>query len=143
MSDKLETPGDAPKFDVTAYPADTLFYDRRSGLERRSVKPVPSEAGGERREKKERRRRVDPTTFEKQYSPDEIEFMTAMQEFKIRTAKAFPTYAEVLAVAKSLGYRRPAEDFTLEPSKGLEDAAEAEVPAPYPLNAPQGNGHPH
>ena len=56
--------------------------------------------------RKERRRRVDPTTFEKQYTPDEVEFMSAMQAFKSRTGKAFPTHGEVLAIAHALGYRR-------------------------------------
>jgi hypothetical protein len=143
MSDNVETPGEAPKFDVTAYPADTLFYDRRTGLERRAARPEPAEGqGGERRAKKERRRRVDPTTFEKQYSPDEIEFMTAMQEFKIRTAKAFPTYAEVLAVAKSLGYRRPPEDFAPDSSDEPEGPTSADLPMTYSFTPPS-NGQSH
>ena len=43
MADTEETPPETPKFDFTAYPTDTLFYDRRSGLERRdwpAPKPV-------------------------------------------------------------------------------------------------------
>ena len=106
MSDTDETPPVTPKFDFSAFPENTLFYDRRTGLERRGPKPVPTGPPPERRAKKERRRRIDPTTFEKQYTPDEIEFMTAMQQFKIRTGKLFPTYAEVLDVAYSIGYRR-------------------------------------
>ena len=136
MSDTPETPGGSPKFDASAYPPDTFFYDRRTGLERRAAGPQrPEVPAGERREKKERRRRVDPTTFEKQYSPDEIEFMTAMQEFKIRTAKAFPTYAEVLAVAKSLGYRR-ADDDSPEPT-------EADIPVAIPFSPSESNGISH
>ena len=43
----------------------------------------PAPAGPEMRQaKKERRRRIDPTTFEKQYTADELEFMNAMQRFK-------------------------------------------------------------
>ena len=138
MSDNLETPGEAAKFDASAYPADTFFYDRRTGLDRRGDRPAPPEPkAGERRQKKERRRRVDPTTFEKQYSPAEIEFMTAMQEFKNRTTKAFPTYAEVLAVAKSLGYRRPAE-----PAGILDEPAVPDQPIAFPF-APPTNGQAH
>ncbi len=134
MSDTPETTGGSPKFDASAYPPDTFFYDRRTGLERRDARPErPAVPAGERREKKERRRRVDPTTFEKQYSTDEIEFMTAMQEFKIRTAKTFPTYAEVLAVARSLGYRQ-ADD----------DAIEADEPDhSIPFSPTESNGTSH
>ncbi len=107
MSDNHETPAEAPKFDFSAFPENTLFYDRRTGLERRNQRAETSEAARpERRAKKERRKRIDPTTFEKQYTPDELEFMTAMQQFKVRTGKAFPTHQEVLEVAYSLGYRR-------------------------------------
>jgi hypothetical protein len=107
VSDIPKTPGETPKFDFSAYPSDTLFYDRREGLERRDSLPAPPPvAPPERRAKKERRRRIDPTTFEKQYTPDELEFMTAMQRFKVLTGKAFPTYSEVLTVARSIGYRK-------------------------------------
>jgi hypothetical protein len=39
-----------------------------------------------------------------------MEFMNAMQRFKERTGKAFPTHAEVIKVAVSLGYRKLVED---------------------------------
>jgi hypothetical protein len=130
MSDTNETPGEPAKFDPSAFPADTFFYERRDGRDRRADRPAPPEI--ERRRKKERRRRVDPTTFEKQYTVDELEFMTAMQEFKIRAARAFPTYAEVLAVARSLGYHRPDECGSME----LEPAAEANVPVSLPFPPP-------
>jgi hypothetical protein len=121
VSDTPKTPGETPKFDFSAYPADTLFYDRREGLERREPLPAPPPVAAEppeRRAKKERRRRIDPTTFEKQYTPDELEFMTAMQQFKVRTGKAFPTYSEVLEVARSLGYSRV---VAAPPLDGIDD----------------------
>ncbi len=98
----------APKFDFSAYPADTLFHDRREGRERRGAGPVvaPGTAPTERRERKERRRRIDPTTFEKQYTDDELEFMNAIQRFKELNGKTFPTHREVIEVALSLGYRK-------------------------------------
>ncbi len=114
MSDTNETPATSAKFDFTAFPENTLFYDRRTGLERRGPKPPPVGPLPQRREKKERRKRIDPTTFEKQYTPDEIEFMTAMQRFKVRTGKAFPTHAEVIEVAYSIGYRRLIVDLSDE-----------------------------
>ena len=110
-----ETKPTTEKFDFAAFPDDTLFYERRDGAERRGIgghargpapPPRPPRAPGERREKKERRRRIDPTTFEKQYTDDEIEFMTAMQHFKVQSGKGFPTYGEVLRVALGMGYRK-------------------------------------
>ncbi|MFO0908531.1 MAG: hypothetical protein U0794_09240 [Isosphaeraceae bacterium] len=103
----------AGKFDFDAFPADTLFYDRRAGRDRRtepaSEAALPSttpKTPVERRDKKERRRRIDPTTFEKQYTEDELEFMTAMQRFKVQSGKAFPSHGDVLRVAFALGYRK-------------------------------------
>ncbi len=113
MSDTDETQPATPKFDFSAFPVDTLFYDRRSGLERREAEkraealaPRADAPHPHRRAKKERRRRVDPTTFEKQYSDDEMEFMKAMQDYKNRTGKSFPSYGDVLRVAAGLGYRK-------------------------------------
>ena len=58
------------------------------------------------RARKDRRRRIDPTTFEKQYTDAEMEFMTAMQNFKMQSGKSFPSHGDVLRVATGLGYRR-------------------------------------
>ena len=69
-------------------------------------KPPVTEASPERRAKKDRRRRIDPTTFDKQYSDDEMEFMNAMQRYKEISGKSFPTFREVLRVLVDLGYRR-------------------------------------
>jgi hypothetical protein len=102
-----KTPTGAPTFDPQAYPPDTLFFDRRSGIDRRASKPEPAESSERRRA--DRRKRVDPTTFEKQYSIEEIDFMNAMHQFKQQTGKAFPSHREVLGVAVKLGYRRVAE----------------------------------
>jgi hypothetical protein len=112
-NDNDQTKLPAPEFDFSAFPPNTLFHERRTGRDRRTrsmtnTNPEPQEpqAPGERRTKKERRRRIDPTTFEKQYSEDEMEFMNAVQRFKEQTGKAFPSYGEVLKVAVELGYRR-------------------------------------
>ncbi len=116
MAAQDETPRDEVKFDFSAFPPDTLFYDRREGQLRRGDGPhQPSpvvtpeaarEAAPERAARKERRRRVDPTTFEKQYSDDEIEFMNAMQNFKVQSGKTFPSHGDVLRVAMGMGYRQ-------------------------------------
>jgi hypothetical protein len=102
-----QTPTPARAFDFSAFPPDTLFHERRSGQDRRAMAkpPEPAPKTSERR-RTDRRKRIDPTTFEKQYTPDELEFMNAMQEFKVRHAKAFPSHGDVLRVAYSLGYRQ-------------------------------------
>ena len=53
-----------------------------------------------------RRRFVDPTTCEREYTKAEMEFMTAMNEYKRRSGRMFPTWSEVLEVLKSLGYEK-------------------------------------
>ena len=126
MNDQGQTKPDVPEFDFESFPVDTLFYDRREGQERRGFRaPQPKpEARAEprpkpeRRAKKERRRRIDPTTFEKQYTDDELEFMNAMQRFKVQTGKSFPSHGDVLHVAFSLGYRKLIDDDDLGVNDG-------------------------
>src|SRR5689334_4269027 len=107
MDDTPETSSSAEKFDDSSFPPDTLFHERRAWADRRhkyaarsdtnagtdpdlvAETPAPRVAK-ERRAKKERRRRIDPTTFEKQYTEDELEFMNAMQQFKVQACKSFP-----------------------------------------------------
>lgn len=57
----------------------------------------------------ERRRQIDPTTCERDYGNEEIEFMTAMDDYKRRSGRQFPTWSEVLEVLRDLGYRKVAE----------------------------------
>lgn len=61
---------------------------------------------GERRVKVERRRQIDPTTCERDYTADEVEFMKAMDVYKRRSGRMFPTWSEVLEVIRDLGYHR-------------------------------------
>jgi hypothetical protein len=56
-----------------------------------------------------RRRFVDPTTCEREYSDAEMEFMQAMHDYKIKSGRMFPTWSEVLEVLLSLGYEKLAE----------------------------------
>ncbi len=120
MSDQEQTPAVAPKFDFEAYPDDTCFFERREKIELDSP-PAPPKAPAVRTVKKERRRRIDPTTFEKQYCDDELEFMTAMQRYKIHSGKTFPSYGEVLRVALELGYRQV--DASVDVAFSLEEIA--------------------
>jgi hypothetical protein len=57
-----------------------------------------------------RRRFVDPTTCERDYSKAELEFMLAMNEYKKKSGRMFPTWSEVLEVLRGLGYEKPTAD---------------------------------
>ena len=71
--------------------------------------PASEDGADEDRRKVERRRQIDPTTCERDYASDEIEFMTAMDDYKRRSGRMFPTWSEVLEVLRDLGYRKVAE----------------------------------
>ncbi len=47
-----------------------------------------------------------PATDEMDYTAEQCEFMRAIGEYQARTGRKFPTWCEVLAVVKSLGYAR-------------------------------------
>lgn len=82
--------------------------DRRSGVDRRQQNiPVAVERRQlERRAKVPRRRQIDPTTCERDYTPDEIEFMKALEEYKRLSGRMFPTCSEILEVLRNLGYEK-------------------------------------
>jgi hypothetical protein len=89
--------------------------DRRGTDRRKRSIPVAVErrSGKERRHQGERRRQVDPTTCERDYSDDEILFMKAMDQYKRANRRPFPTWSEVLEVLHALGYRKVAEPTDL------------------------------
>jgi hypothetical protein len=47
-----------------------------------------------------------PTTCEMIYSADEVEFMNAIQAWKVKMSRQFPTWREVLGVLRELGYEK-------------------------------------
>jgi hypothetical protein len=67
----------------------------------------------EKRRTSERRRLIDPTTCERDYTDDETSFMKAMERYKRENRRPFPTWSEVLEVLHSLGYRKVAEPTAL------------------------------
>jgi len=75
-----------------------------------------SSDSGERR-KNDRRKQVDPTTCERDYRQEEVEFMRAMDDYKRRSGRQFPTWSEVLEVFHSLGYRKVAEPSDINHEK--------------------------
>jgi hypothetical protein len=94
---------------------DRRSGDRRSGDRRQRNIPVAVErrSGLDRRQQGERRRQVDPTTCERDYSDEEITFMKAMDQYKRDNRRPFPTWSEVLEVLYALGYRKVAEPTAL------------------------------
>lgn len=74
---------------------DRRVNDVPVAVERRQV---------ERREKVARRRQIDPTTCEREYSDEEINFMQAMDAYKRKNGRMFPTCSEILEVIRELGY---------------------------------------
>lgn len=83
--------------------------DRRNKIDRRQKEEkadLDRRAGKERRHKVERRRQIDPTTCERDYTQDEIEFMTSMDRYRRDSGRPFPTWSEVLEVVRSLGYQK-------------------------------------
>ena len=91
---------------------NVLTLERR-GTDRRSESTGTDEGNSvnletgvvdQSRRKKQRRRHIDPTTCERDYSNPEIEFMRAMDDYKHDAGRMFPTCSEVLEVIRSLGY---------------------------------------
>jgi hypothetical protein len=86
---------------------------RRKLPDRRTGEGDDGYQGSERRKgsrrKIERRRQIDPTTCEREYKDEEIDFMKAMDTYKRQSGRQFPTWSEVLEVLISLGYRKVEE----------------------------------
>src|SRR5262245_12732279 len=91
-----------------------VTIDRRKPRERRDANdrrtqgaPVAVERRKiERREKVARRRQIDPTTCEREYTDEEVEFMHALEAYKRSSGRMFPTCSEVLEVLRGLGYQK-------------------------------------
>lgn len=90
---------------------EVLITDRRGNDRRKRNIPVAMErrTGRDRRQQGERRRQIDPTTCERDYTDDEIQFMKAMDQYKRENRRPFPTWSEVLEVLRALGYRKVAQ----------------------------------
>lgn len=86
---------------ATPAAASTVTIDRRRN-DRRDDEPRNEQVEGRR--KQQRRRQIDPTTCERDYNDQEIEFMHAMDQYKRAAGRMFPTCSEVLEVVRSLGY---------------------------------------
>ena len=102
----------------------------RKGGDRRKKKTkaeaIASQPAVERRKVK-RRRQIDPTTCEREYSDQEIEFMQAMDEYKRASGRMFPTCSEILEVLSKLGYRQVADpQLIYDPNQDTPEAQSEE-----------------
>ena len=95
---------------------DTTISDAASFPNERRKRNIPvatdrrrAQNAAEKRRTSERRRLIDPTTCERDYTDEETDFMKAMDRYKRDNRRPFPTWSEVLEVLRSLGYRRVAE----------------------------------
>lgn len=83
--------------------------ERRLAERRAKGEPVVADRRKlERRAKVNRRRQIDPTTCERDYTAEEVEFMNAMNTYKRTSGRMFPTCSEVLEVIRALGYVKQA-----------------------------------
>lgn len=87
--------------------------DKNAGAD---VEKSPAKQRDEEAKRTQRRRQIDPTTCERDYSTDEIEFMKALDDYKRASGRMFPTCSEILEVFKSLGYVKIARSETTEKS---------------------------
>ena len=94
-----------------AFSEELCVTDRRGNDRRKKAVPVALErrASKDRRLEKGERRQIDPTTCERDYNNDEIDFMKAMDQYKRDNRRPFPTWSEVLEVLRAMGYRRVAD----------------------------------
>jgi hypothetical protein len=110
---------------------DRRRANRREEEPSASEKTPPMAPKLERRQKVNRRRQIDPTTCERDYTEQEVEFMNALDEYKRKSGRMFPTCSEVLEVIRSLGYVK----LTPADSMARQDATAPAVSAkPMPAD---------
>lgn len=101
----------------------------RKSTDRRAKKSsAAAEAPVVERRKTKRRRQIDPTTCERDYSELEIEFMQAMDEYKRASGRMFPTCSEILEVLINIGYRKVADAQSVyDPNQESKTSGEVEA----------------
>jgi hypothetical protein len=115
---------------------DRRGNDRRRSDRRQQAIPVAVEQRKAPRRKVQRRRQIDPTTCERDYSVEELEFMSAMDAYKRSSGRMFPTCSEVLEVLRGLGYekRAPAAESAPTPATEPVVAVETASEPPKPMS---------
>ncbi len=93
------------------------YIERRSGEDRRQS-VVDRRLGLDRHRGPGRRRSDERKSAEEgQMSDEQFEFLMAIDEYKRKNARPFPTWTEVLELIKALGYRKVTEPQSLKPFK--------------------------
>ena len=101
--------------------------ERRKGQERRQS-VVDRRLGLDRRRGPGRRLTDERKGAEQgQMSDEQLEFLMAIDEYKRKNTRPFPTWTEVLEVIKALGYRKVAEPESLKPF--VKESEPDKVPA--------------
>jgi len=126
----MSTPNVTPSVDETSESTaeDSFPNDRRKRIIPVATDRRRAENAAAKRKSSERRRLIDPTTCERDYSDDETDFMKAMDRYKRDNRRPFPTWSEVLEVLRALGYRKIAEPTELPGKKegsGIIPASQA------------------
>ncbi len=105
-----------------------VTIDRRRTPDRRAGErsAMPQRPPLERRAKVNRRRQIDPTTCERDYTLEEIEFMKALDDYKRANGRMFPTCSEVLEVIHKLGYEKRPSPVAV----AVSDAVAPDAPPP-------------
>lgn len=104
---------------------EKYFKERRSGSDRRAS-VVDRRLGLDRQRGPGRRRSDERKSAEEgQMSDEQFEFLMAIDEYKKKNTRPFPTWTEVLEVIKALGYRKVAEPQSLGQFRKKERQPEA------------------
>jgi hypothetical protein len=115
---------------------DVTAGEREVTIDRRRAESQQPPIGGgaapplERRKKVNRRRQIDPTTCERDYTDQEVEFMNAIDEYKRKSGRMFPTCSEVLEVVRSLGYVKMPVSLTMVHDVSAADGVAAATESP-------------
>ncbi len=134
-------------------PAPSRGKERRSGKDRREKGGVPPQGAiekrrAERRSGLDRRRphlhyedltlhpRPERNINDYPLSTDEVEFINAINDYKSKFDRPFPTWSEILHVLRTLGYIRFGEEFPVPAEGGPFDPPPGDPP-PAP---PDGEG---
>jgi hypothetical protein len=100
------------------------FIERRKGKDRRGS-VVDRRLGLDRRRGPGRRLTDDRKSAEEGHmSEEQFTFLMAIDEYKRKNARPFPTWTEVLEVVKALGYRKVAEPQSLEKTDKHDESAQ-------------------
>jgi len=102
--------------------------DRRTGEDRRQS-VVDRRLGLDRKRGPGRRISDERKSAEEgQMSDEQFEFLMAIDEYKTKNTRPFPTWTEVLEVIKALGYRKVAEPQSLcQTKEGLDREEEYSI----------------